>query len=154
MNMNIGQRGRARKWAGFSLIETMVAIGVVGTVTTAMLTGIMTGTFTTQLSRENLRATQIMLEKVETLRLYSWDQINTAGFIPSTFSATYDPQSTNNVGLTYTGTLSINPAPIGTSYSNDLRQVTVTLNWKTGGIQRSRNFNTYVCRNGLQDYIY
>src|ERR1051325_8833707 len=93
------------KLAGFSLVEASIGMGLIGTVVAALLSGIMTGTFTMRLARENLRATQIMLEKVETIRLYSWDQVNRAGFIPSDFVATYDPQGAPNVGLTYTGKL-------------------------------------------------
>src|SRR5712691_10080925 len=96
-----------RKLAAFSLIEVTVGMGVIGAVVGAMLSGITTGTFTMRMARENLRATQIMLEKVETIRLYSWQQITTAGFIPATFQATYDPQGTPSVGLTYEGTMTI-----------------------------------------------
>src|SRR5437879_12621090 len=105
-----------------------------------------------RMARENLRATQIMLEKVETIRLYSWDQINTPNFIPPGFTQTYDPQGTPNVGLTYTGTMTIASAPIGSSYSNDMKMVTVHLSWKTSGLQRDREFSSYISRNGLQDY--
>src|SRR6266487_2661671 len=86
------------KLAAFSLVEVTVGLGIIGTVVGAMLSGIMTGTFTMRMARENLRATQIMLEKVETIRLYSWDQVNNKnGFnIPTDFTATYDPQGTPN----------------------------------------------------------
>ena len=138
----------------FSLIEAVVGMGIIGTVVGAMLSGITTGTFTMRMARENLRATQIMLEKVETIRLYSWDQINKAGFIPPTFTETYDPMGTPNVGLTYTGTLSIASAPVGSSYSNDMRMITVHLSWATGGLLRQRDFTSYISRSGLQDYVY
>jgi len=143
-----------QKLAAFSLIEATVGMAVMGTVLGAMLSGITTGTFTMRMARENLRATQIMLEKVETIRLYSWDQINTPNFIPPTFQATYDPQGTPNVGLTYTGTMTIASAPIGSSYSNDMKMVTVHLSWQTSGLQRDREFSSYISSNGLQDYIY
>src|SRR5713226_4253845 len=143
-----------RKLAGFSMIEVTIGMGVIGTTCAALLTGISTGTFTMRMARENLRATQIMLEKVETIRLYSWDQINKAGFIPSTFHETYDPQGTPNVGLTYDGTMNISSAPISSSYSNEMKMITVHLSWKTGGLQRDRQFTSYISRNGLQDYIY
>src|SRR6267154_6179110 len=101
--------GTRRKRAAFSLIEATVGMAVIGTVLGAMLSGITTGTFTMRMARENLRATQIMLEKVETIRLYSWDQINSNGFIPTTFTNLYDPQGAPNVGLTYNGTMTIVP---------------------------------------------
>src|SRR5205807_1182296 len=83
---------RWRRLAGFSLLEASIGMGVIGTVIGAMLSGITTGTLTMRMTRENLRATQIMLEKVETIRLYNWDQVTT-NFIPATFTNSYDPQS-------------------------------------------------------------
>jgi hypothetical protein len=41
-----------------------------------------------------------------------------------------------------------------TAYSDEMKQVTITLNWTTGRINRSRSFTTFVARNGLQNYIY
>jgi len=132
-----------------------MGMAVISVVLGAMIYGITAGTFTMRMARENLRATQILLEKVETIRLYSWDQVvYSNGFIPSTFTATYDPQGAPNVGLTYNGTLTIGPAPVNTMYSNDMRQIAVHLSWETGGLQRSRDFTSFISRNGLQDYIY
>ena len=145
---------KRRSQAAFSLVESTVALGVLGTTAGAMLTGVVGGTFTMQLARENLRATQIMLEKVETIRLYDWDQINTVGFIPTNFTSYYDPNSTNAPGLLYQGYLTVGPAPLTNSYAGDMRQVTVQLNWKTGNLDRSRTFTTFIARDGLQNYIY
>ncbi len=143
-----------RKLAGFSLIEAAVGMAVIGIVVGSMLSGLTTGTVIMRMARENSRATQILLEKVETIRLYSWDQINTPSFIPATFTETYDPAATTNQGLVYSGTMQIGPSPINSSYSNELKMVTVHLSWQTGGIQREREFTSYLSRNGLQDYIY
>ena len=107
-----------------------------------------------RMTRENLRSTQIMLEKVETLRLYSWSDITSPGFVPTNFTANYDPQGGNAQGLTYNGTIAVSDAPILASYSNELKQVTVHLSWKTGKLQRDREFTTFVARNGIQDYVY
>lgn len=143
-----------RSLAGFSLVEATVGMGIMGTVVGALMTGITGGFFTMRMARENLRATQIMLEKVETIRLYSWDQINTPNFIPKTFTATYDPNNGTNGGLVYQGSLTITNAPISSSYSNEMKMVIVRLNWQTGSLDRSREFTSYISRYGLQDYIY
>ncbi len=137
----------------FSLVEVTISLGVIGTIAGAMLTGITGGFFTMKMARENLRATQIMLEKVETIRLYTWDQINTPGFIPASFTNRYDPNSTSQ-GLSYIGTMTISPVPFAASYSTNMKQITVTLNWTTGTIPRTRTFTTYIAKNGLQSYIY
>lgn len=140
---------------GFSLVEVTIAMAVIGTTAVALFSGFTSGFFTMQMARENLRATQIMLEKTETLRLYSWDQINTPGFIQSVFTAPYDPNSTNS-GTTYTGRITVGPCtiPPPISFSNDMRTITVDLSWTTGTLPRSRSFSTYISRNGIQNYVY
>lgn len=140
--------------AAFSLVEVTVGMGVVGTAAVALFSGFTSGFFTMQLARENLRATQVLLEKTETIRLYSWDQINTPGYIPASFTAAYDPNDTNSTQLLYRGTMTITNCPISSTYSNDMKMATITLNWTTGSLRRSRTFTTYIARNGLQNYIY
>ena len=153
MKIKLANPSRLRRHlAAFSLIEATVGMGVIGTVVGAMLSGITTGTFTMRMARENLRATQVMLEKVETIRLYSWDQVTT-NFIPSSFTNYYDPMAQpGSQGLSYIGTMSISPAAVNSSYSNDMRMVTVHLSWQTGGLQRQREFSSFIARNGLQTY--
>ena len=146
-----------RKLAAFSLTEVTVGMGIIGTSMMALFSGFTSGFFTMQMARENLRATQILLEKTETIRLYSWDQVvNTPGFIPKEFETPYDPNSTNS-GVIYKGTVDIALVPPGnmvTAYTDEMRMVTVSINWKTGFIDRSRTFTTYIARNGLQNYVY
>lgn len=152
---NSNSRIRRKLIAAFSLVEVSVAMGIIGTTTVALFSGFTTGFFTMQMARENLRATQIMIERTETLRLYSWDQITLPGFIQPTFTEKYDPNATDGAqGLIYSGRVDIDSVPITTAYSGDMRMVTVTLNWKTGEINRNRSFTTYIARNGLQNYIY
>ena len=152
------QKRFSRTAAAFQLVEATVSMGLVGTVVAALMTGYTSGYFTMQMAREHLRATQIMLEKVETIRLYSWKQINTPGFIPTAFTNYYDPQgAAGNKGIAYTGTMILTPvdaADIGSSYRTSMRKVTVTVRWTTGHLERSRQFTSYISRYGLQDYIY
>jgi uncharacterized protein (TIGR02598 family) len=140
--------------AAFSLVEVTMGMGVIGTATVALFSGFTSGFFTMQMARENLRATQIMLEKTETLRLYSWDQITALGSQVSN-QAVYDPNAAAVAqGCVYNVRVNIEPAPLPTSYSSEMKMVTVTLNWKSGPIDRTRSFTTYIARNGLQNYIY
>ena len=141
--------------SAFSLVEATVSMGVVGTTVAALFSGYTTGFFTMQMARENLRATQIMLEKVETIRLYSWHQINTPGFIPNTFTNFYDPQgATGQKGVAYYGTMTLTDSGITSSYAPDMKKVIVRVEWTTGNLRRSREFSSYISRYGLQDYIY
>jgi uncharacterized protein (TIGR02598 family) len=138
----------------FTLVELIVAMAIIGVVVVSLYAGITSGFASVRLARENLRATQILVEKMEAIRLYDWDQV-TNNFIPTTFTVNYDPATTNvSSGIVYSGKVTLSKVVLGTSYDNDLRQVTVQVNWKTGGLARQRSINTYICRTGLQNYLY
>ena len=144
-----------QKLAAFSLVEATIGMGIVGTTVATLFSGFTTGFFTMQMARENLRATQIMLERVETIRLYSWDQVTTPGYILPTFTAPYDPEAPQGQqGLVYTGTIELVDAGVPSSYAVDMRKVVVRVNWKTGRLARTREFTSYISRFGLQDYVY
>src|SRR4051794_40443007 len=100
MKIKLNLANAFRRQRAFSLIEVTIGMGILGTVVGAVLSGFTSGIFTMKMARENLRATQIMLERMETIRLYSWDQIN-ASYLSNTFTAFYDPNATNAPGLTY-----------------------------------------------------
>jgi type II secretory pathway pseudopilin PulG len=142
--------------AAGTLVETIVAITILVIMAAGILNSFGYGFFVTQVVRENQRATQIILEKFETFRLYSWSQVNSNGFIPPTFSEVYDPQSPAAPGITYQGTISVgNLPPPATSYSANLRQLTVNLSWTTGSrIPHTRTMTTLIAKDGLQNYVY
>ena len=154
MKIHLPTARRLRGTAAFSLIEVTISMGVLGLAVSILFNGLTTGFFTIRMARENLRATQIMLEKAETLRLYSWNQITNTAYIKREFTVPYDPNSTNAKGAVYTGTIEIEPADMSADYSDDLKQVTIRVAWKTGGLSRSREFHSLVSRRGMQDYIY
>jgi hypothetical protein len=130
-----------------------VAIAIIGLVIGTYYTALTHGFTVLRLEYEDRRATQILVQKAETIRLYSWDQVTSNGFIPSTFTVAYDPQSAKS-GITYTGTITIANPPLDTPYSvSDLKQVTVRLNWTTGQLARQRELKTFVARYGLQTYV-
>lgn len=149
-------RHRTRKQTlAYSFVEVLVAIAVLGIMFVSLYTGFSAGFAIIKLARENLRATQILQEKMETIRLYTWDQINTPGFIPTNFVENYYSSSTNDTsGLLYTGYVAIAEAPFTESYKGDLREVKVSIEWHSSGVNRKREMTTLVTRHGLQDYIY
>jgi prepilin-type N-terminal cleavage/methylation domain-containing protein len=139
---------------GLTLLEVVIALAIISMIVLAVYGAITSCVTTIRMARENLRATQILVEKSETLRLYNWDQLNT-NFIPSRFVANYDINSkSTNSGVLYYGTITLSRPNIGTTYTNDLRMVTIRLDWKTGNLKRSRELSTYVCRSGIQNYVY
>jgi type II secretory pathway pseudopilin PulG len=154
MKLQLYSAAKSRRTRAFSLVEATIAMGVLGLVLSILYNGITAGFFTVRMGRENLRATQIMLEKAETLRLYSWAQITNKTYIKTNFSAPFDPNSTTGKGCVYSGTIEIEPAALGTDYSDEMKRVTIRVNWKTGGLNRTREFQSFVSRYGMQDYIY
>ncbi len=97
-----------------TLVDVVMAAAMLGIMASGIFGSFRYGFFTLQLLRENQRATQVILEKVETIRLYSWDQVvNTPGFIPTTFTDVYDPQgASGSQGATYSGTVSVAPCSL------------------------------------------
>ena len=59
--------------SAFTLIEIAITTAILGVVVAGFYAGIGSGFAMVGLSRENMRANQILLEKMETLRLYSWE---------------------------------------------------------------------------------
>ena len=139
--------------AGFTLVETVVGMAVVGVIVFSLYGGLNLGFAVLQNARENLRATQILTEKMEVVRVCNYDQLITAGYLPTNFTAYYNEGDTATNGTVYTGTLTVSPAGMGVNYSNDLRLVTVNLSWQTKGLTRSRQLSTLAGRYGIQRYV-
>lgn len=151
----IHRPARARRVGAFTLVEVSVSIAIVGIIVLAIYGALSSGISTIRLARENLRATQILIEKTEGMRLYTWEQLTTPGFVPTNFTAAYDALSTNSgAGVLYQGAIAIAPSTNAASYAPDLRVVTVTLRWQTGQLPRTRTMQTHVAKNGIQNYIY
>lgn len=147
-----------RPCSGFSLVEVVVAIAILGVGIVALYSSLLNGFRVAQLSRENLRATQVMVELMDTLRLYSWDQITDPTFTPKHFDVDYDPVGATNGGtglFTYSCTMNVKKGPKDVEYGDNMKTVTLDIEWQNGSkIKRTRTFVTYVTRNGLQSYIY
>ena len=68
----------------------MVGLAITAIMGTALYAGIGFAFTQLRLSRENLRATQILEGKMEIVRQYNWDQVvNLPGFIPTTFTESF-----------------------------------------------------------------
>jgi type II secretory pathway pseudopilin PulG len=149
-----GQRSTKIAELAYSMIEVLVAVVVLAIMFVSLYSGFSAGFAVIQLARENLRATQILQEKMETIRLYTWEQINTPGFIPTNFVDTFYSSGTNSTSMSYTGRVTIAQPVITEAYSNELKTVKIELRWVSAGVLRNREMQTLVTRNGLQNYIY
>jgi len=150
-----------RSQSGFTLAEVVIAAGILGVSFVSLYAGMSAGFAMTQSSRENLRATQIMVEKMEGIRLFNWNQVTTENLIPTHFTTRYYPSVGGGTakGVPYDGTITVtnlsalqfSPAK---SYDNKLRAVSVEINWTSGEVQRTRRMSTLVSRDGLQNYVF
>ena len=153
-------RLKLRKSAGtgalaFTLAEILVSVLIVNIGAVALMGCFKYSIFATSLFRENQRATQVMLERAEAIRLCSWDQVRSNGFIPTTYTDYFDPTATNsNRGVVYTGTVAVTSFPYNTTYKDNMRQLTLTIGWTSGAISRRRTNVTYIAKDGIQNYVY
>jgi type II secretory pathway pseudopilin PulG len=143
---------RAGSTAAFTLIETMVAFFILAIVVFSLYAALSFGFTTIRLAQENVRADQILTEKMETIRVYHWSKVFTPGYLPQTFQASYSQSGGTNL---YNGFIAVTSFPASAaneSYADSLRQVTITVNWVSGGMSRSRSLTSFVSQYGLQTY--
>lgn len=148
----------------FTLIDALVGMATSAVMFASLYAGLAYGFKIIRMARENTRATQIMLEHMEIVRLYKWEQLTNTGpgnFFPTNkFTVPYYSVGGSNMSLLYTAQVSVAPAPVtgnsgAASYASDMRKVTVRLDWSPlGSTNRTRLMSTYVTRNGLQSYVW
>lgn len=154
-----GVRSQARVQAqllprGFALIEILIAGCILGIATVALYGAFSYGFALIRLSQEDVRADQILVQKLETLRLYDWSQtLNTSagGIVPAAVTDSFAPGSASP-GAVYNVTTTITDTPVSESYASTLRLVTVTVSWFSGKLTHTRSMSTLVSQNGLQTY--
>ena len=150
--------------AAYTLIEVVVGAAILGFVATTLYGAFAAGFVVIQSTRENLRATQIMVQKLEAVRLFTWSQINdTNNYLKPLFVEAYDPLGTNSNsgGAKYTGYLRAEVPAVGDlpeAYRTNMRTLTVSLYWTNyngaKAILHQREMQTRVARNGMQNYIW
>lgn len=158
MRFFAAQNTRKKLLMAQTLAEVMVGVAMMGILFTSLYGGMSSGFAVTQAARENLRATQIMLERMEGVRLYNWNQLVYSNWIPSTFTNWYYPMTNSGEapGIMYVGQMAVSDATFGSSatYCTNMRTVVVTINWVSAGVPRSRTMTTYVANHGVQNYVY
>ncbi|HZV35142.1 MAG TPA: hypothetical protein VFB72_11265 [Verrucomicrobiae bacterium] len=152
------KRFTGQKKAGklaFTLPEVLIGTAIAAFVFSGFFLCLSEGIAVTRVARENLRAGQILEQQMETIRLYTWNEINSNGFVPPSFVMPLDATSTNtNTISIYVGSIVITNAPMTESYSNDHVLVTVSLTWTNGNMPRTRQMSTIVSKYGLHNYYY
>ena len=140
------------------MVEILVAVAVLGIMIVTLLASLSYGLGVIQTSREDQRATQILTQKIEAIRLCTWNQLSN---LPSSFTETYKPSATNSAsGAIYGGTISFStPASLPAAYQNQMRLATVSVCWtnyRSGGdrIVHTRQMQTQSALNGMQNYLW
>lgn len=143
--------------SGFTLAETVMAVLAAGLMLLALYASFTCGYAILRVSREDTRATQILLQKMEAIRLAPYDQVANPAYFGASTTAYYDEkdQPAGNGGTVYTVNFmtTTNLAALPSTYKPDVMLVTVWATWNSGNAQRSRTNKTYVARNGIQNYV-
>jgi type II secretory pathway pseudopilin PulG len=146
---------KKRFQAATTLVDVILAVGIIAIMAGGMIGSITYGFYVMQMARENQRATQIILERIEAIRLYNWSQVKDPNFIPATFTDVYDPQAAPGAqGVVYSGTVTKSSVNFTNSYSQYMVQLKLDLTWKTRNVTRYRTLTTYIARDGIQNYVY
>lgn len=140
----------------------MIAVVVASVIFAAVGFGLTTGFGMVQGSREQLRANQICLYRMEGIRLCRWDtQLFNPAIVPRTFTDYFYPvglTSDTNAYVVYKGTVTLDtnftmsPKP---SYYTNLCKVTVQVTWTAkNSVVQTQTVTTLVSKNGIQNYVF
>lgn len=144
--------------AGFSLIENVVSLTIVAVMLTSLYASFASGFSTVRVSRENMRATQILLTKLESVRVSSYDKLTNSAYYPASFTEYFDPKdkAAGGAGVVYQGAYTASVPAVGTlpeSYRTNMLLITVSLNWTAGNTQHTRSMQTYAARDGMAGFV-
>jgi Tfp pilus assembly protein PilV len=161
--------GRAR--GAFTLVEVMISVGILALMVIGLYSAFAFGFASIKTTREDERATQILEQKLEAVRLCTWLQLSN---LQTSFVDYYDPLGTTNgrVGTVYYGTISATGTATnlihGESYISQVHLITASVTWtnylnsfKTTNsvvnkspVPHSRQMQTLAAYNGIQNYTW
>lgn len=145
--------------AAFTLVEVIVAAAILGILMAVFFAGYTQSYFEMNTTRQDLRATQILTQKAEAVRLCTWTNL---ADLPISFKDYYTDNSSSSSGsTTYYGTISVGAAtniPNTVSYYDDIKLVTVSVVWtnqlRDQPVVHTREVQTLAAKNGMVNYIY
>lgn len=149
--------GRKGYESAFTLAEVAVAAGIIAVSSLSLMFALSMGFSMEREARENVRATQVMVKKLETLRLYNWTELQSGNYLNSTFSEYFNPAQSN--GVLYVGQVALStPSGLPAAYQDQMSLVTISLCWtnyvRGQPIVHSRQMQTYAALYGIENYIY
>jgi prepilin-type N-terminal cleavage/methylation domain-containing protein len=139
--------------SAFTLPEVLVAIGISSLMLSALYASFTFGYTEVKMCRQELRATQIMVEQMEMVRLLPIT--NLVNFTTNVYADPID-QSAGGGGTVYSMKFTTNKVVMsGVNYQvNNMRLITATVTWTNGNIIRTNTMQTFFAKNGLQTYVY
>ena len=149
-----GPRPRPQRNSAFTLIETVVASFLAAVMLPAIYASTAAGFAMVQVTRENLRATQIIVQRMEAIRLSPYKFIQDPSSFPTNSTEYFCANGKTN-GAAYAVTYNWQPGPtsLPPSYRTNMLLVTVTASWASGNAQRTRSMQSYVARYGIQRFV-
>ena len=153
-----GPKQREASLAGFTLAEVLVSVFLVAIIGGAFYAALSSGFLQVQVTRDDLRATQILMQRLEAVRLCTWTELSNFSF-----QEAYDPMASTNqtTGTQFFGNVALAPSPgipNSSSYAPNVRLVTVSVSWTNYNgkipIGHNRQMQTQVARYGLQNYVW
>ena len=150
-----------RATRAFTLVEVLMSVGILAIMVASLYAAFISGFASIKTTREELRATQILTQKLEAIRLCTWAQLSNC---PTSFREYYDPLGVTNstAGAIYAGTFSTTGVATNiagsVSYKTSLHLITLTVTWtnyiNNSPIIHTRQMQTLSAHNGLQNYIW
>ncbi|MBW8864005.1 MAG: hypothetical protein JF609_03595 [Verrucomicrobia bacterium] len=141
-------------------MELICAVAVAAIMISVLFRTFTTGFSILKVTREDLRATQILLQKTEAFRLFTWPELTNC---PTSFTEYYYPAGTTNgsAGTLYYGTIN----PIGTAtnipdtapYKANVHLITITVSWTNDfsghQVGHTRMMQTMNAFGGMESYL-
>ena len=150
-------KSQPRSASGFTLVETVVASFIAAIVLPSIYGGLVTGFSMIKAAREDLRANQVIVQRMEAIRLSPYQALQDPAAYPARVTEYYSESGkTNGAGGTaYTVTYSWAPGPasLPPSYRTNVLLVTVAASWQSGNVPRTCSMQTYVARYGIRRYV-
>ncbi len=137
--------------------EAMIAVLLAAIMLLALYGCFASGYSMLTVSRENLRATQILQQRIERVRLCTFKQIKDPAINPPLVTEYYAPAAQGiSPGVNYTVSFLTAVPPMGSvpeGYRTNMLLVTVGATWTSGKVKRTRSMQTYVALNGIENYV-
>ena len=147
--------------AAFTLVEVLCSIAIASIMIGVLFAALDGGFAILQVTRDDLRATQILLQKNEAFRLFTWPQLSNC---PTTFVEYYNPAgaASGSGGTTYYGTINAIGAatniPSSATYRTNIHLITITVSWTNGfagkNVNHTRQMQTMNALGGMQNYLF